>query len=175
MSRRTASAAMEESAMNNGIWARKAAISTAQPERYTALRAFADNLSRKNIDMALCEYFNEAMQRLTLLAYERDDAGYVNIDPVTCRLLIPAPWGRAGHRSWGITRVESDALREMIQCRQPQTDSRPPGLWLYDRTRRCWTLNVWDFDVVADGQAYWQRWPLTILEFRQARSRRLGR
>lgn len=155
---------------------RKAAISTAQPERYTALRQAAEALSRRNVDAAIVELFAEACQRLTQLAYERDDDGaWSNIDPVTWRLLIPAPWGRAGHRSWGITSTESVVLREMIQCRQPQTDHRPPGLWLYDRTRRCWRINLYDFDTLADGLRYWQRWPLGIGEYREARSRRLAR
>jgi hypothetical protein len=161
---------------SNGLWARKAAISTADPERYTTIQRAAEALSRRNADAAIVELFAEAMQRLTLLAYERDDDGaWSNIDPVTWRLLLPAPFGRAGHRKWGISRSESEVLRQMIQDRQAQTDHRPPGLWLYDRTRRCWRVNLFDFDTLADGQAYWQRWPLTIQECRTARSRRLGR
>ena len=165
-------------ANSNGILhqlERKAAISQAAPERHSRLRAAAESLSRHNADRATVELFMEAMQRLTLLAYEQDEAGYVNIDPVTHRLLLPAPWGRAGHRKWGMTSTESIALREMIQARQPQTVDRPPGLWLYDRSRRSWRLNVWDFDALADGQRYFTRWPLTVAEYRAARSRRLAR
>jgi hypothetical protein len=154
---------------------RKTAISTATPERFTAIGRAADNLSRRTVDAAIVELMSEAMQRLTLLAYERDDAGYVNIDPVTWRLLIPAPHGRAGHRKWGLTRAESDVLRDMLRERQAQTDSRPPGLWLYDRTRKQWRVNLFDYDALSDGQAYWQRWPLSIQEYRLMRSRRLGR
>jgi hypothetical protein len=156
--------------MANGtnIWQRKAAISTAAPERHSALRQAAETLNRRNADAAIVELFSEAMQRLTLLAYERDEAGYCNIDPITWRLLLPAPFGRAGHKRWGITRAESDVLRDMLRERQAQTDHRPPGLWLYDRTRRCWRLNLFDFDTPADGQAYWQRWPLSVGELRLA-------
>jgi hypothetical protein len=159
-------------AMSNGIWPRKAAISTAAPERYSNIQRAAAALSRRNADAAIVELFSEAMQRLTLLAYERDEDGYCNIDPVTWRLLIPAPWGRAGHRRWGMTRTESDVLREMVQARQLQTDDRPPGLWLYDRARRSWRLNLFDYDEGVDGQRYWQRWPLGVPEYRQARGRR---
>ena len=151
----------------NALWARKTAISQAAPQRFTALR---------HADTAIVELFSEAMQRLTELAYERDDDGaWSNIDPVTWRLLLPAPFGRAGHKRWGISRSESDVLRDMLRERQVQTDSRPPGLWLYDSSRKCWRLNVYDFDALADGQAYWQRWQLTVQEYRLARSRRLGR
>ena len=161
-------------AASNGIFHqldRKAQISATTPERHTTIQRAAEALSRRNADAAIVELFSEAMQRLTLLAFERDGDDYCNIDPVTHRLLIPAPWGRAGHRRWGITRGESDVLRAMIFARQMQTEGRPPGLWLYDRERRSWRLNVWDFDTLADGQMYWQRWPLSVPEYRQVRGR----
>ena len=44
-------------------------------------------------DAGMVELLTEALHRLITLAYERDDAGWVNVDPVTKRLLIPAPWG----------------------------------------------------------------------------------
>lgn len=159
---------------NNGILqtlTRKQGIAQASPERHTALRRAAETLSRHNADQAIVELFNEAIQRLTLLAYEQDDHGYCNIDGITGKLLIPAPWGRAGYRRWALRHSESVVLREMIQCRQPEKDGRAPGLWLYDRTRRCWRLNLFDFDTLADGQRYWQRWPLTVEEYREARAK----
>lgn len=153
---------------------RKGDIAAAAPQRHTTIQRAAQALSRRNADQATVELFAEAMQRLTLLAYERDDHGYCNIDPVTWRLLIPVPWGKAGHRRWGITASESVILREMLQQRQAQRADRPPGVWLYDRTRRAWLLNLFDFDTLADGQRYWSKWPLSVAEYRQARSRRLG-
>lgn len=155
------------------IVTRKEAIAQAAPARHTALRKAAEDLSRRNVDAAIVELFMEAMQRLTLLAYEQDGHGYCNIDPVTGKLLIPAPWGRAGYRRWGITPSESVVLREMVQRRQMGRDGRAPGLWLYDASRRSWRLNLFDFDTLRDGQAYWQRWPLTVVEYRQARTARL--
>jgi hypothetical protein len=163
--------------MSNGIVrtvARKGDIAQATPQRYTALRHAAEALSRKNVDAALVELFGEAMQRLTLLAYEVDQDGYCNIDGITGRLLLPAPFGRLGHKRWGLSRVESTLLREMIQQRQIGRNGRAPGLWIYDHSQRTWRVNLYDFDTVADGQRYWQRWPLTVAEYRQARSARLG-
>jgi hypothetical protein len=139
------------------------------------LRQAAENLSRRNADTAILELFDEGLQRLNVLAYERDEDGYVNIDPVTHKLLIPVIWGRSGHRRWAITRSESVVLREMIQARQPECEGRPPGLWQYDRARKNWRLNLFDYDTLADAQAYWQRWPLSVSEFRQARGRRSRR
>jgi hypothetical protein len=136
------------------------------------LRQAAESLSRRNIDMAILELFSEGLQRLSVLAYEQDEDGYVNIDNVTHKLLIPALWGRAGYKKWSFTRGESEVLREMIQERQAQIDSRPPGLWQYDRTRKRWFLNLFDFDTLADAHRYWQRYPLTVQELRRAYSRR---
>lgn len=164
-------------ANTNGVFHaldRKATISAASPARHTAISRAAESLSRRNADAAIVELMMEAVQRLTLLAYERDADGYCNIDGVTGKLLIPAPWGRAGHKRWGITPSESVVLREMIQQRQVQREGRGPGLWLYDRARRCWRLNTYDYDMLADGQVYWERWPLGVGEYREARGKRVG-
>ena len=153
---------------------RKGEVAQAAPARHAALRHAAEALSRRNVDGATVELFSEAMQRLTLLAYEMDADGYCNVDGVTGRLLIPAPFGRLGYKRWGLRRIESTLLREMIQQRQIGQKGRAPGLWLYDRTQRTWRLNLFDFDALADAQRYWQRWPLTVAEYRIARSARLG-
>lgn len=163
---------------SNGLFAkleRKTSIAGANPQRHSALRSAAESLSRRNMDAAIVELFSEAMQRLTLLAYEQDENGYCNIDPVTWRLLIPAPFGRLGHKRWGLTSTEAVVLREMIRSREAATGARGPGLWLYDRARRCWRLNLFDYDRPEDGQRYWQRWPLSVAEYREGRSRRLDR
>lgn len=162
--------------MNNlpATMERKATLATVAPQRHTVLREAADSLSRHNADGALVELFMEAMQRLTLLAYEQDAHGYCNIDPATAKLLIPAPWGRAGHQRWGLTHSESEVLREMVQQRQIGRDGRPPGLWLYDRTRRTWRVNLYDFDTLPDAQKYWKKWPLGVAEYRACRGVRLG-
>lgn len=162
---------------HNGIVttvARKESVAQVAPHRHTTLRKAAESLSRRNVDSATVELFMEAMQRLSWLAYERDADGYCNVDGVTGRLLIPAPWGRAGYARWALRPTEAIVLREMMQQRQLGQKGRAPGLWVYDRTQRTWRLNLYDFDTLADGQGYWQRWPLTVGEYRLARSTRLG-
>jgi hypothetical protein len=152
--------------------ARKGSVSTTQPPRHTALRQAAESLSRRNVDMAIVELYMECMQRLTQLAYETSEGTLCNVDSVTHRFLIAVPWGRNGHQRWGLSRSEGIVLREMIQTRQAQTDSRPPGLFLYDRTRRSWRVSFFDYDTLQDAQAYWQRYPLSVQQYRDARSRR---
>lgn len=153
---------------------RKAGIASATPDRHTTLRAAAENLSRRNIDAAVVELLMEAVQRVTLLAYERDEDGLCNVDSVTGKLLIPAPWGRNGYKSWGLRPVEGVCLREVMQRRQLPSGDRPPGLFLYDRYGRTWNLNMFDFDRMPDGQGYWQKWPITVGEYRAAHRQRLG-
>lgn len=160
---------------SNGILptlTRKEAVATVQPPRYTALRSIAENLSRKNVDTAIVELYMEVMQRLTLLAYERSEGMLCNVDPITKRFLIGLPFGRNGHSKWGLSRNEGILMREMMQQRQAQTPDRPPGLWQYDRTRKNWLLNLFDYDTVEDAQRYWAKYPLTIGQYREARSRR---
>jgi hypothetical protein len=161
--------------VTNGILhtlSRKESVQGLQPSRRTAVARLAASLSRKTIDMAIVELYMEVMQRLTQLAYEQSAGMLCNVDPVTHRFLIAAPFGRNGHKRWGLSRSEGIILREMIQTRQAQTDDRPPGLFFYDRTRRSWIANLFDYDTLADAQRYWQRHPLTVQQYRDARSRR---
>ena len=162
--------------MTNGsvfsIIARKQSTEGVQPPRHTAVARLAQNLSRRNVDMAIVELYMEVMQRLTELAYETSAGMLCNVDSITHRFLIGLPFGRNGHRKWGLSRSEGIVLREMIQARQPQTPSTPPGLFLYDRTRRSWTANMFDYDTLEDAQRYWKHYPLVVQEYRDARSRR---
>jgi hypothetical protein len=148
---------------------RKQGIIATTPQRHTALRAAAESLSRRNADAAICELFSEALSRLVALAYETDAGGPCNIDSVTARLLIPAPWGRAGHARWGIRPQEANILREIMQGRQ-----YAPGLFVYDTSARCWRLNWHDYPTRNAAMRYLERYPLGIQELRQARAKRLG-
>lgn len=159
----------------NNLQSRKEVIAHAAPERHSQLRAAAESLNRRNVDGAVLELMSEAVQRLTLLAYEQDEGGYCNIDAVTNRLLIPAPWGRAGYARWGLRAAESVVLREIMQRRQVQRKNSPPGLFLYDRAGRTWRLNRFDFENYNDAESYWARWPLGMAEYRAARAERVGR
>lgn len=145
---------------------RKEQIARADPARFGLVRQKIEDLTRRNADAATVELMMESVQRLTLLAYEIQDGDYCNIDAVTHRLLIPAPWGRQGHKRWGIAYAESTILRFIVQRRQ---SAYPPGLWQYDRSRRAWLLNLYDYDTLIDAQRYWRLNPITVKEYRQVR------
>ena len=149
---------------------RKGEIMQASPQRHTALRTAAEKLSRHNTDQAICELFGEALMRLVDLCYEEDAGGYCNIDSVTNRILIPLPWGRNGHSQWGIRMQESNILRRILVTRQ-----RQPGLFLYDKARRCWRVNLYDFSTRDLAMGYLTRYPVGIGEYRAARLQVVGR
>jgi hypothetical protein len=149
--------------------ARKEGIAQASPQRYVALRKASEVLSRRNTDQAVCELFGEALMRLVDLCYEEDAGGYCNIDQATNRILIPLPWGKSGHSQWGIRTQEANILRRILALRQ-----RQPGLFLYDRTRRAWRVNLYDFPSRDVAMSYLTRSPVSIAEYRTCRLQVLG-
>ena len=152
--------------MNNIVQtvSRKGDIMQTAPQRYMSLRAAAENLSLRNADQAVCELFNEALMRLVDLCFEEDAGGFCNIDSITHRLLIPAPFGRSGHTRWGIRPQEANILRRILFERQ-----RRVGLFLYDKSRRCWRLNLRDFPGRDIAMSYLADCPVGIGEYRAAR------
>src|SRR5690606_18200528 len=55
--------------------ASKQAIAQASPDRHSAVRRAAEALSRRTIDQVTVELLNEALARLCVLCYERDESG----------------------------------------------------------------------------------------------------
>jgi hypothetical protein len=148
---------------------RKEGIGQSAPQRYMAVRKAAETLSRRNADQAVIELMMEALQRLVDLCFEEDIGGLCNIDVVTGKVLLPLPWGRNGHQRWGLRPHESNILREIMQGRQYQ-----PGLFTYDKLRRCWRINLHDFPTYDLAMNYLTRYQIGIAEYRTARTKRLG-
>ncbi len=148
---------------------RKTELSNATPERYRGLRAVAESISLANVDGAICELMNEALARLVALAYEQDAGGLANIDNVTGKILIPLPWGRNGASRWGLRPQEANILRQVLfdweQC--------PPTLLRYDRTRKSWFINLFDFGNYHLAKRWLTQHQVTIGVYRDARAKRL--
>jgi hypothetical protein len=149
--------------------ARKEGISNTQPQRHTALRTAAETLSRRNADQAVCELMNESLARLVQLAYEQDAGGFCNIDRVTGKLLIPLPWGRNGHAKWGVRPMEAVILRQIL------FDWHYPGptLLRYDRSRRAWFVNLYEFANHHLAKGWLREYPITVTVYREAHTKRL--
>lgn len=142
---------------------RKATISQADPERYTNIARVAASLSRRNVDQAICELINEAHSRLVVLCYERDDTGrLVNVDEVTGRVQIPLPFGKAGHKKWGLSPSEADTFRRIMFTRQRQ--GLP--LFFFDRSRRAWYVALGDYPALP----VLAEWNIGLNEYRDARA-----
>jgi hypothetical protein len=148
---------------------RKATISNAQPERYSALRQAAENLSRHNVDAATCEVLNEALARLIQLAYTVDTGGLCNVDGATGRFLIPLPFGRNGAAQWGIRPSEANILRQILFDWQTE----PPALLMYERSRRAWFVNLTEFGGVGIAKAWLRSHQISVGLYRSARAKRL--
>lgn len=151
--------------MNNRIIRmvdRKGDIAQASPQRHTTIQRAAESLSRRVVDSATVEVLNEALARLTVLCYERDDDGQLcNVDGATGRVLIPLPWGRGGYSKWGLTSTEATILRRIMFTRQ--RNGLP--LFFYERSRRAWFLNLGEYGAIP----VLKEWELSIAEYRKAR------
>lgn len=151
---------------------RKTAISTATPERHSALRAAAESLSRRNVDAATCEVLNEALSRLVQLTYEVDAGGLCNIDGATGRILIGVPMGRNGHRAWGLRPQEANILRQILFDWQVQD---APALLFYDSSRRSWFVHLSEFGSIGIAKAWLRSHQISVGVYRAARAKRVAR
>lgn len=142
---------------------RKAPIVAAKPKRHTGLRAVAEQLDRRLVDAATIELLTEALHRLAVLCYEQDAAGFVNVDGVTGRILIPVPWGRAGRSRWGLYPSEADTLRSILRERRK---SNTAPLFVYDRARRSWLLNLGGYVDLRAALHYLKTQPISVEEYR---------
>ena len=121
----------------------------------------AAQLSRRGLIKARAELCNEAVGVLIKLVYQGDTTGApCNIDVGTGRLLISAPWGKLGHRFYGLRSTEGKVLRSYMFDLQSHAPAGPP-LFTYDPLTRSWGLNMWDFPSMAGAVVYWERWGLT--------------
>ena len=126
----------------------------------------ADELSRAGSLALHVELANEALTKFTLMLYQREqDGGWANIDTRTHRLLVPAPWGSAGWRVWGLRKWEGAVLRAIMLDRV--NDTRRPCLFDYNGEARLWHLNVTAYGVIEAAQHYLQRSPITLAEWRK--------
>ncbi len=121
------------------------------------------------MDGACCELFNEALARLVQLCYEQDAGGFCNIDGATGRILIPLPWGRNGQGKWRLRPQEANILRQVLFDWEQDGSS----LLRYDRTRKSWFINLFDFGNYHLAKRWLAVHQITIAVYRDARAKRL--
>jgi len=109
----------------------------------------AATLSLRGRMKASAELCNEAVGVLIHLAWQADtDGSAANVDPVTGRLLIPAPWGDSGYRRYGLRSTEGRALRAYMMDIQ-QHQAAGALIFTYDPTTRNWYLNIYDHSATS--------------------------
>lgn len=131
-------------------------------------------------------YANEAIYKLVALIYTPDTDGlFCNVDPRTGLLLIPAPWGREGHKSYGLRQTEAILARMILLGRQRQLEKlkpaereRHPQLFYYVPDWRKWTANLDAYPTYEAALNWLKNGPLTLPEWKIAveiaRQKRLG-
>jgi len=143
---------------------RKTPILQAAPQRHSGLRGVAQNLSRRLLYAGTVELLTVSLHRLIVLCYEQDGAGYLNMDVVTGRILIPVPHGRNGRSLWGLYPSEGITLGYILRQRQ----AAGVALFVYDRNRRAWLVNLEDCPTQRAALAYLKEYPISQEEFRLA-------
>lgn len=117
-------------------------------------------------DMALhVELANEVLCKLVGILYQTDSDGvYANIDSATHRLLVPAPWGSAGWKKWGLRHWEATVLRGVLMGRLGQARHIP--LFDYSDVHRNWFLNFASYRSIDKAHAYLKHCAVSLVEWR---------
>lgn len=126
----------------------------------------AAELNRAGENQKRVELLQEACLAITKLCYEIEPDGHpANVDHGTHRLLIAAPWGRAGWKRWGLRAWEAEILRQIliVRCQMRRTDP----LFDYNTESRTWHINYHDFGRMDQALMYWKANPLTLKEWRR--------
>lgn len=124
----------------------------------------AADISKAGDNQARVELLNEACLALTNILYAVDAEGrYANVDSRTYRLLVPAPWGSAGWRKWGLRNWEATILRKILIVRYQMRRGAP--LFDYSEPNQ-WFLNVTDYPTIDKALAYWKVRPITLRDWR---------
>jgi hypothetical protein len=150
---------------------RKGDVRLSSPREFIKKRIAesADKLSKAGQMAARVELANEALHNLVHLCYQSDtDGSAANVDRVTFRLLIPAPWGSSGWKVWGLRAWEGETLRTILLARQAAfKPGQKPPLFTYDEDTRSWHLNVYDYADIDQAETWLQYCPIHLDEWRQ--------
>ena len=146
----------------------------ASPRQYVRERLAenAEALSLAGVAAARVELLNEALCKLVGALYELDaDGSPANVDVITMRIRIPAPWGSTGGRLWGLRHWESECLSRILRNRQASwaKGQRPP-LFCYDDAARSWHLNLADYGSLQAASYWLKHSAITIAEFNKEAS-----
>lgn len=136
----------------------------------------ADELNRAGELAKQLSVANEAIYKITELIYAPDTDGYFcNVDPKTGMIAIGQPWGRHGHKSYGLRQTEAILIRMVMLGRQKQLERMPaaerntyPQLYYYSPDWRRWFANLDAYPTYERALEWLKNGPLTLQEWRIA-------
>lgn len=158
---------------------RNATIRTITDPHKAIKQRVAKSADELNLAGKLAEqmgYANEAIHKLATLVYTPDTDGlFCNVDPKTGLLLIPAPWGREGYKSYGLRQTEAILCRMVLMGRQKQLEKmkaaerdRYPQLFYYSPDWRKWFANLDAYPTYDSALGWLKTGPLTLQEWKIA-------
>lgn len=125
----------------------------------------AAELSNAGSNQMRVELLNEACLAITKLCYEIDPDGVpCNVDNRTYRLLVPAPWGKAGWKRWGLRDWEAGILRQILMVRCQMQRTQP--LFDYNAETRTWHANLQAYPRLDLALIYWKSNPISLRDWR---------
>lgn len=126
----------------------------------------ADLLSKlQDLKLILSEV-DEALTKLVALLYEKaDDGKFINLDLLTGKLLVSAPWGSKGWKKWGLRHWEGVVLGRVLQERAKYQEPRPLFFYRSDTTN--WYADTGFYPSKKFAMEYLQRYPITVEEWRR--------
>jgi hypothetical protein len=126
----------------------------------------ADAINRAGDMQLRVELANEALAALCVVLYQADADGRTpNLDRLTWRLLVPAPWGRGGWKRWGLRAWEADCLRGILMIRCEMI--RHQNLFDYNAAGQTWHIDLKTFPTLETAMQYLKRYPITLDEWRK--------
>lgn len=138
------------------------AVSKVRRSASERLHEVARGISRKAMYEGVAGVCNAALASVVSVCYDRLDGRLVNIDPVTWRILVPVPWGKAGYLRYGLRSTEAAVLRAILVARAEQ-DSHP-ALFVYDPDARRWLAVLADYRSAGMAETYLDRYPIQAPE-----------
>jgi hypothetical protein len=124
----------------------------------------AEQLSNSALIQMQLEAISEAVLKYTSTLYERVDGYPVNIDKLTHRVRMVAPWGSAGWKTWGLRHWEACVLRSILLKRSRQSNA----LFEYNEPMKTWHVNVRTYTNSRKALEYWQAHPIRVEEWMDA-------
>lgn len=99
------------------------------------LQVQAEQISRLGDAKAHLDAVIGSLVALAGILFDSENGHYVNIDPMTRRIIIPVPWGSAGWQRWGLRKWEGECLRRVLMGR---LEGRQPLLFDYSAYPHGW-------------------------------------